>query len=174
MIYFHLCGTMIKDSVISLVILLVASAVVDAHRTGPDPHSLVIHPSLVKGGHVLHVLPLRAELERLNKTLAEMTHADEPRLHHLMHQATLEAHAALQLATQPLELHLSHAVAKRRLQQATNNGLAGGASASNSNPEWVTAWESQIKNVQDTFANFQVRLREADRRQELVLSFSQY
>jgi hypothetical protein len=74
-----------------------------------------------------------------------------------MLQATAEAHTALQLATQPLDSHLSHMAAKRRLQQALND-----TSASNPNPEWVTAWESQIKHVQDTFSNFQQTLKNTE------------
>jgi hypothetical protein len=78
---------MIKGSIVSFVILSVAFSVVDAQRTAPDPHLHISQPFWVKRSHVLHVLPLRAELERLNKTLAEMASADEPRLHQLMQQA---------------------------------------------------------------------------------------
>lgn len=75
-----------------------------------------------------------------------------------MSQATAEAHAALQLATQPMDSHLSHMAAKRRLQSTQLNDT----SASNPNPEWVTAWESQIKHVQDTFSNFQQTLKNTE------------
>lgn len=78
---------MIKGSIVAFLILSVAFSVVDAHRTGPDLHLHINQPLWVKQSHVLHVLPLRAELERLNKTLAEMMSADEPRLHQLMQQA---------------------------------------------------------------------------------------